>query len=87
MNGRITLASLLCLVSLSACSKPAAPAVNEPAAEAASTTASVATVAVTEREFAEYVMVTGEVEPARSTMVAANATGRILEMLVDRATA
>ena len=29
-------------------------------------------------------MVTGEVEPARSTMVAANATGRILEMLVDR---
>ena len=29
-------------------------------------------------------MVTGEVEPARSTMVAANATGRILQMLVDR---
>lgn len=84
MNGRITLASLLCLVSLSACSKPAAPVANEPAAEAARATAAVATVAVTEREFAEFVLVTGEVEPARSTMVAANATGRILEMLVDR---
>ena len=83
MNARISLASLLCLVSLSACSKPAAPAAEAPAAEARNAV-SVATVAVAEREFSEYVMVTGEVEPARSTMVAANATGRILQMLVDR---
>ena len=83
MNARITLL-LLAPVPLSACSTPAAPPAAEAGAESAAAAVKVATAAVTERDFAEYVMVTGEVEPARSTMVAANATGRILEMLVDR---
>jgi membrane fusion protein (multidrug efflux system) len=82
---RLSALALVAVVPLVACSKPQAPPTS--AADKSTETSkdvpvSVGTVAA--HPFVELVTITGELESFRSTQVAANAAGRVLEVLVDR---